>query len=197
VVPEPGAFSALARKRLEASREVLGDLSAQAEEIAAVAARLVEAYRGGRQAIFFGNGGSAADAQHLAAEMVGKYYLHRSALPALALNANTSVLTAVANDYSFDQVFARQLEAFGKAGDVAVGISTSGNSLNVIEAVRVAHQRGMVTVGLTGKGGGRLKAETDHCICVPSDDTPRIQEGHMVVGHILCELVEATLFGDA
>jgi D-sedoheptulose 7-phosphate isomerase len=170
------------------------ELSRQAGEIAPVAEALIKTYQAGNKAIFFGNGGSAADAQHLAAEMVGRFLKERDALPALALTVNTSILTAVGNDYGYEQVFVRQLEALGKAGDVAVAISTSGNSPNISSAVLAAKQRGLVTVGLTGRGGGRLKAEVDHCICVPADTSPRIQEMHILIGHILCELIEAALF---
>ena len=145
--------------------------------------------------LLFGNGGSAADAQHIAAEFVGRYYLDRPALPAQALTVNTSSLTAIANDYDYDQIFSRQIEAFGQAGDVAIGISTSGNSRNIVEALRVAKRKDMVTVGMTGESGGQLKVEVDYCICVPSRDTPRIQEAHILVGHILSELVEQAIFG--
>jgi D-sedoheptulose 7-phosphate isomerase len=161
----------------------------------AVADRLVEALRAGRRVFWFGNGGSAADAQHLAAELVGKYRLERRALPAVALTVNTSSLTSIANDSSFDQVFSRQLEALGQAGDVAVAISTSGRSANIVAGVEAAKRLGMLTVGLTGGDGGRLKALVDYCLAVPADETPRIQEVHLLIGHILCELVESALFG--
>ncbi|MGH9641616.1 MAG: SIS domain-containing protein, partial [Terriglobales bacterium] len=136
-------------------------------------------------------GGSAADAQHLAAEFVGRYLKERSALPALALTANTSALTAIANDYAYDLVFARQVQAVGNRGDVAFGISTSGNSPNVVKAMEVAAATGLVTVGLTGASGGRLRCVVEHCLCVPSNDTPRIQECHILTGHILCEIIES------
>ena len=149
----------------------------------------------GRKLFLFGNGGSAADAQHIAAELVGKFQLERHALPAIALTVNTSCLTAIANDYSFDEVFARQIEALAAQGDIAAGISTSGNSPNVLHAIERANAQGVTTIGLTGAKGGKLKLLADRCICVPSEDTPRIQEMHILIGHILCEIVERELFG--
>lgn len=194
--PEKLNLNALVTRRIEesiATKRALLDLSAS---IAAVGERLIEAYRAGRKVLLFGNGGSAADAQHIAAELVGRYYFHRRALPAEALTINTSSLTAISNDYSFDHVFARQIEAFGQPGDVAIGLSTSGNSPNVIEGVRAAKKIGMVTIGLTGAGGGRLRDEVDFCVAVPATDTPRIQEAHGLIGHVWCELVEQALFGE-
>jgi D-sedoheptulose 7-phosphate isomerase len=161
--------------------------------IAASADALVQAYRGGHKAIFFGNGGSAADAQHLAAEFVGRYLLERQPLPALALNGNSSAVTAIGNDYGYEQVFARQLEALGAPGDVAVAISTSGNSENVIAAVHCARRKNIFTIGLTGSSGGRLRGLVDVLIAVPSDETPRIQECHILVGHAMCDVVEQAL----
>jgi D-sedoheptulose 7-phosphate isomerase len=184
-------------QRIEASIAVKQRLLSYTEICAEVAERIIRAYKKGNKALLFGNGGSAADAQHIAAEFVGRFYLDRSALPALALTVDTSSLTAIGNDYAYDQIFSRQIEAFGQAGDVAIGISTSGNSCNVIEGLRAAKRKGMVAVGMTGESGGQLKAEVDYCICVPSRDTPRIQEAHMLVGHILCELVEQALFGNS
>lgn len=180
---------------IEASIAVKQRLLKHTEICAEVAETIIRAIRRGNRVLLFGNGGSAADAGHIAAEFVGRFYLNRSALPVQALTGDTSCLTAIGNDYAYDSIFSRQIEAFGQAGDVAIGISTSGNSRNVIEAVRAAKQKGMVAVGMTGESGGQLKAEVDYCICVPSSDTPRIQEAHMLVGHILCELVEHTLFG--
>lgn len=165
------------------------------KQIAQISELVVRAYRAGKKVILFGNGGSAADAQHLAAELVGKFRLDRDPLPAFALTVNTSTLTAVGNDYSFGQVFARQVEALGEAGDVAIGISTSGDSENVVQALMVARRGGMVTVGLTGETGGRMKDVVDCCLCVPSKDIPRIQEVHITVGHMICEIVEKRLFG--
>ncbi len=189
-------LQAVISQRIEASIAVKQQLLSHTEICAAVAERLIRAIRRGNKLLLFGNGGSAADAQHIAAEFVGRYYLDRPALPAQALTVNTSSLTAIGNDYDYDQIFARQIEAFGQAGDVAIGISTSGNSRNVIEALRAAKRKDMVTVGMTGESGGQLKVEVDYCICVPSRDTPRIQEAHILVGHILSELVEQAIFGD-
>jgi D-sedoheptulose 7-phosphate isomerase len=155
---------------------------------------LVEAFIHGNKPILFGNGGSAADAQHIAAEFVGRFAFDRPALPALALSVNTSCVTAIGNDYGFDVIFARQIEALGRPGDVAIGISTSGNSANVLKAVEVARKIGLPTVALTGASGGLLKAAVDYCICVPSNETPRIQECHILIGHIISELVEETVF---
>ena len=190
-------FQAVISQRIKDSIAVKQLLLRHAEICAEVAERLIRAIKRGNKVLLFGNGGSAADAQHIAAEFVGRYYLDRPALPAQALTVNTSSLTAIGNDYDYDQIFSRQIEAFGQAGDVAIGISTSGNSRNVIEALRAAKRNDMVAVGMTGENGGQLKAEVDYCICVPSKDTPRIQEAHILVGHILSELVEQAIFGDS
>ena len=160
------------------------------QTIAEVAEAMSRALADGHKLLFFGNGGSAADAQHLAAELVGRYQQERRALPALALTANTSTLTAIGNDYSYERVFARQLEALCSPGDVAVGISTSGKSPNVLSAMRAAKEIPVTTVGMTGMRAGELAALSDYCICVPSEQTPRIQEGHILIGHILCEVIE-------
>src|SRR5271170_4096504 len=162
--------------------------------IAKVSELLVDTIDKGNKVLLFGNGGSAADAQHIAAEFVGRFAFDRPALPALALSVNTSSITAVGNDYGFEVVFARQIEALGRAGDVAIGISTSGNSPNVLQGVAVAKNMGLHTVALTGAAGGKLKAAVDYCICVPSNETPRIQECHILVGHIISELVEQAIF---
>jgi D-sedoheptulose 7-phosphate isomerase len=191
------AFEARIAADLQAHLAVTQQAQQQAPLLAEVAQALIAAFRAGKKVLLCGNGGSAADAQHLAAEFVGKFYFDRPALPAEALTVNTSSLTAIGNDYSFDVVFSRQVEAFGAAGDVLIGITTSGNSRNVVEAFRVARQRGILTVGLTGASGGTLKEAADYCICIASTDTPRIQEHHILVGHILCELVEQALFGEA
>ncbi len=184
-------------KLMEASIATKQDLlhsSALVSVVAKVSEVLIRALQQGNKALLFGNGGSAADAQHIAAEFVGRFAFERPALPALALSVNTSCVTAIGNDYGFDQVFSRQIEAIGRPGDVAVGITTSGNSPNVLRAVTAARKVGLHTVGLTGRGGGKLKECVDHCICVPSDETPRIQECHILVGHIISELVEHELF---
>ena len=145
--------------------------------------------------ILFGNGGSAADAQHVAGELVNKFQLEREALAAIALTTDSSVLTSIANDYDYSRVFARQVEAWTKEGDVVIGISTSGNSANVIEAVKVAREKGAKTIGFTGRGGGKLAKLVDLVVSVPSDETPRIQESHITIFHIICYLVERGLFG--
>jgi len=166
-------------------------------QITEIAKDLVAAFRGGRRLFLFGNGGSAADAQHIAAELAGKYMLNRRALPAVALTTNTSSLTAMANDYAYEEVFARQIEALGSPGDIAIGISTSGDSPNVLRAIETANARGLLTLGLTGKNGGKLKSLAQRCVCVPSEQTPRIQEIHILLGHIFCEIVEQELFAPA
>src|SRR5262245_11319448 len=150
--------------------------------------------RNGRKILLFGNGGSAADAQHLAAEMIGRFGPDRSALPAISLSTDTSILTAVGNDYGYEKVFARQIEALGQAGDTAIGISTSGNSPSVLEAMDVARSRGLFTVGFTGETGGKMKDRTEVLFRVPSRQTPRIQETHILLGHIIFELVDRELF---
>jgi D-sedoheptulose 7-phosphate isomerase len=155
---------------------------------------IVDCYRNGGKVLFCGNGGSAADAQHLAAELSGRFYYDRPALEAEALHVNTSYLTAVGNDYGFDLVFSRILSASGKKGDVLVGLSTSGNSANVIEAQKVAREKGMSVISFTGKGGGKMKDLTDVLLNVPSELTPRIQECHITIGHIICQMVEEELF---
>lgn len=163
------------------------------DTIVTVSETFIQAFRSGRKLLFFGNGGSAADAQHLAAEFVNRFRLDRPALPAIALTTDSSVLTSIGNDSSFDRVFARQVEALGRDADVAVGLSTSGNSANIIEGIRAARKEGLVTVAFTGAGGGHLKLEVDFCLAVPSDDTPRVQEMHILAGHAICEVVERTL----
>jgi len=155
---------------------------------------LARALLEGNKVFFFGNGGSAADAQHIAAEFVGRFALERPALPALALSVNTSCVTAIGNDYGFDQVFSRQLEALARPGDIAVGISTSGKSPNVAMALAVAKTMKLRTVALTGRTGGTLRGNVEYCICIPSDETPRIQECHILIGHIISELVEREIF---
>jgi len=151
---------------------------------------VVNAIKNGNKVIFCGNGGSAADSQHLAAELIGKFYFSRRSLPAVSLTVNTSIITAIGNDFGFEKVFARQLEGIGKAGDVLIGLSTSGNSENVMEAFRLAKELGISTLAFTGESGGILRDLADILINVPSSDTPRIQEAHIMVGHIICELVE-------
>ena len=157
----------------------------------------VHSLKQGGKLFFFGNGGSAADAQHLAAELVGRYLRERRAIPAIALTTNSSCITAIGNDYSFEEVFARQIEALGNKGDVAVGISTSGNSLNVLRALQSAKNKGMATAAMTGKTGGKLKEFAEYCLCIPSEQAPRIQEGHILLGHVLCEIIEESLANES
>jgi D-sedoheptulose 7-phosphate isomerase len=156
---------------------------------------IVNAFQKGNKVLFCGNGGSAADAQHLAAEFSGRFYLNRKALPSEALHCNTSYLTAVANDYSYDVIYARIVDGICVEGDVLVGLSTSGNSGNIIKAFEVAKEKNVVTMGFTGATGGKMKDISDHLFNVPSTDTPRIQESHIMIGHIICQLVEEKLFG--
>jgi D-sedoheptulose 7-phosphate isomerase len=182
------------RKNIESSIQVHALLLEACLPAMAVAAdALIAAYRGGRKALFFGNGGSAADAQHLAAEFLGRYLIERRPLPALALHTDTSAVTSIANDYGYEHVFSRQIQGLGIAGDVAIGISTSGNSPNILEGLRVAHQMGLYTIGLTGAGGGSMRELVDVLIAAPSSETPRIQECHILVGHALCDAVERAI----
>jgi D-sedoheptulose 7-phosphate isomerase len=160
-----------------------------------IADECIAAYRQGNRVLLAGNGGSAADAQHIAAELVGRYAFDRPGLPSIALTTDTSMLTAIGNDYGYDQIFRRQLEANGRKGDVFIGISTSGNSANLIAALQRARELGIITVGLTGQSGGKMHSLCDYCVQVPSTNTPRIQESHIMLGHIICDLVEEALFG--
>jgi len=162
--------------------------------IAASVDVIVNTFRNGNRVYFCGNGGSAADAQHLAAEFSGRFYTDRKALPAEALHCNTSYLTAVANDYSFDDIYSRLIDGIGEAGDVLIGLSTSGNSANIVKAFETAKKKEMITIGFTGKSGGNMKPLCDHLVNIPSTDTPRIQESHIMVGHIICQLVEEAYF---
>ena len=186
----------LVRNRIQRSiklkQQLLGDASFQ-ESVAEVALQIVKSLRAGGKVFFFGNGGSAADAQHLAAEFTGRYLKERRALPALALSVNSSSVTAIGNDYGFDLVFARQLEALGKEGDVAVGITTSGNSRNVVRALESAKSKSMFAAVLTGASGGVASTIANCTIRIPSEETPRIQECHILTGHIICEIVEQML----
>lgn len=162
--------------------------------VAACVAVITAAFNNGNKVLFCGNGGSAADAQHLAAEFSGRFYIDRDALPAEALHCNTSYLTAVANDYSYHDIYARLIKGIGKEGDVLIGLSTSGNSKNIVKAFEVARQKSMITIGLTGSTGGEMKALCDYLLNIPSTDTPRIQECHMLLGHTICQLVEEKIF---
>lgn len=186
-----GLITKRLKEAIKAKEETLKDTSI-IEKIAQV---IIQCLKNGKRIYFFGNGGSAADAQHLAAEIVSRFYMERVGMPAEALTTNTSIITAIANDYSFDKIFARQIEASGSEGDIAFGISTSGNSPNVLEAFHVAKSKGMITIGFTGHDGGRFKGMVDYLFCAPSNDTPRIQEVHITIGHILCEIAEKEIFG--
>lgn len=187
----------LIRAQLEESARVKSVSARDFTDVIADAAQLLIAcYQRGGKLIAAGNGGSAADAQHIAAELVGRFKKERRALPALALTANTSILTALGNDYGYDVIFSRQVEAYGAKGDVLLAISTSGNSPNIIAAVTRAKTMGIRTIAFTGRGGGALKGLTECAIVVPSQDTQRIQEAHITIGHILCDIVEQELFSE-
>ncbi|NQU88408.1 MAG: D-sedoheptulose 7-phosphate isomerase [Mariniphaga sp.] len=186
------------KKRIEESIKVkqkIIDNVVLMNNIEKAANTIIEAFQRKNKVYFCGNGGSAADAQHLAAELSGKFYFDRPALPAEACHVNPSFLTAVSNDYDFDSVYARYIEGFGERGDILVGISTSGNSGNIIKALETAKNKEMVCIGLTGQTGGKMKEMVDILLNVPSKDTPRIQESHITIGHIICEIVEQKLFG--
>ena len=163
--------------------------------IAEAAEAIAEAFKAGRKLLLFGNGGSAADAQHIAAEFMNRFLIERPPLPAIALTTDTSVLTSIANDYAFDEIFSKQVKALGKKGDVALGITTSGSSGNVLKALRAAKKLGMITIALTGEGG-KAASLADIPLQIPSRSTPRIQEAHIAVGHILCDLTDTLLFKD-
>ncbi len=175
------------KQKILKNRDIIKTIQTVSEEMVGV-------FKQGGKILFCGNGGSAADAQHLAAELSGRFYYDRPPLFAEALHVNTSYLTAVANDYSYEDVFSRLMKAKGKKGDMLIGISTSGNSGNIIKALKVSNEIGIITVGMTGESGGKMRNMCDYLINVPSDDTPRIQEAHILIGHILCEIVESTLF---
>jgi D-sedoheptulose 7-phosphate isomerase len=182
-------------RALEESARIKRIVAAElADEIEKVARLLVGVFRSGGKVVLFGNGGSAADAQHIAAELLGRFRMERPSLPALALTTNTSVLTALGNDYGHGCIFRKQVEAMVHPGDIVIAMSTSGNSPNVIQGIEAAKLKGAKTIGLCGKSGGQLADLVDYAIMVPSEDTPRIQEAHMTIGHIVCELVERELF---
>jgi D-sedoheptulose 7-phosphate isomerase len=164
------------------------------DRVVETAAKLAQVLKSGHKVLFFGNGGSAADAQHLAAELVGRFGPDRAALAAISLSTDPSILTALGNDYGYDKVFSRQIEALGQSGDAAIGISTSGNSPSVLEALDAARTRGLFTIGFTGESGGKMTGRADVLFRVPSKQTPRIQETHLLLGHILCDLVDREIF---
>lgn len=177
------------KQRMLASKDLM-------QQVTDMGHLLIDRYAAGNKLLVAGNGGSAADAQHIAAEFVSRFNFDRPGLPALALTTDTSILTAVGNDYGYDQLFRRQIEANGVAGDVFMGISTSGNSPNILQALEAAKLKGITTFGLTGDSGGKMRELCDYCLCVPDGDTPRIQEAHIVIGHTLCAMVELALFED-
>lgn len=181
------------RESLEVKSAVLKD-KRLIGVVGEVVTLIVGRFREGKHLYFCGNGGSAADSQHLAAEFSGRFYINRDALPSEALHCNTSYLTAVANDFSYDLIYSRLIKGIGKTGDILVGMSTSGNSANILKAFETAREKGITTIGMTGEGGGRLAAVSDYLIDIPSRNTPRIQEAHMLLGHIICQLVEAEYF---
>lgn len=165
------------------------------ELIQKVALETTNAYKNGKKTLLAGNGGSAADAQHIAGEFVSRFYFDRPGVSSIALTTDTSILTAIGNDYGYDKLFSRQVQAQGVKGDIFIGISTSGNSSNIIEALKVCKDKGIISVGFTGQSGGKMANLCDYCIKVPSDCTPRIQESHILIGHIICAIVEEELFG--
>ena len=181
--------------RIEESVRVHRQLLKQAPLLRDLAELWSEAIRRGNAVIFFGNGGSAADAQHMVCELAGRFYLERKPVAAVSLTTNTSSLTAIGNDYGYDQIFARQLEGCARPSDVAVGISTSGNSSNVVLALETARKLGLSTVGFTGRNGGKMRGLCDFLLTIDAEETPRIQEAHILAGHIVCEMTEKTLFG--
>ncbi|MDR0429446.1 MAG: SIS domain-containing protein [Tannerellaceae bacterium] len=178
----------------ETIQKIVADSRLQ-QSISDVVDAIIACFNNNGKVFFCGNGGSAADAQHLAAEFSGKFYFDRDVLPSEALHCNTSYMTAVGNDYSFDIVYARLISGFGKKGDILVGLSTSGNSSNILKAFEICKEKGIITIGFTGETGGKVKTVSDYLINIPSTDTPRIQEAHIAIGHIVCELVEAAIFG--
>lgn len=179
---------------IEVKNKILAN-TVMLEQVEQVANLIAESFKNGQRLYLCGNGGSAADAQHLAAEFTGRFYSDREPLPAEALHVNTSFLTAVANDYSYDQIYERAVKAHGRAGDVLIGLSTSGNSKNILLAQEEAKRRGMLVISFTGETGGKMKESCDYLFNVPSTDTPRIQESQIMLGHIICQLVEEKLFG--
>jgi D-sedoheptulose 7-phosphate isomerase len=180
---------------LDEHAKIITKIKDLAPLIETITKEIITAYRNKKKVILFGNGGSAADAQHIAAEFVGKFYKDREPLPSLAFHTNTSVVTATANDYSFEYIFERQVSSFVEIGDVVIGLSTSGNSTNVIKGLEKANEIGAITIGFTGSKPSQIEKIVDFCVKIPSKDTPRIQEGHITVGHIICYLVEKEMFG--
>jgi len=183
-------------KKSYETKQAIYENDALLQKIQELVQLCVELYKGTNKTMLAGNGGSAADAQHIAAELVGRYGFDRPSIPSLALTTDTSNLTAIGNDYGYDKVFSRQLEGMGQKGDIFIGISTSGNSLNIINAFHSAKAKGITTVALVGKDGGEMAKLADLALIVPSDSTPRIQESHILIGHILCDIIEKEIFAD-
>lgn len=183
------------RSSVAVKQRILDD-AAFVQQVTHMGHLLIDCYEAGKKLLIAGNGGSAADAQHIAAEFVSRFNFDRPGLPAMALTTDTSILTAVGNDYGYDELFRRQIEANGQGGDVFLGISTSGNSPNILKGLEAARLKGLTTFGLTGQTGGKMRELCDYCLCVPSVDTPRIQEAHILIGHTLCAMVELALFED-
>jgi len=180
---------------IDTKQNILND-EALMQTIAQVGRECVDLYKNGKKTLLAGNGGSAADAQHIAAELVGRYGFDRPSIPSIALTTDTSNLTAIGNDYGYDKVFSRQMEGMGSEGDLFIGISTSGNSENIVNAITAAKEKGVKTVALVGRDGGEMARIADYAIIVPSNETPRIQESHILIGHIICDIIEKELFGD-
>jgi D-sedoheptulose 7-phosphate isomerase len=180
---------------IDTKQNILKD-EALMQTIAQVGRECVDLYKKGKKTLLAGNGGSAADAQHIAAELVGRYGFDRPSIPSIALTTDTSNLTAIGNDYGYDKVFSRQMEGMGSEGDLFIGISTSGNSVNIVNAITAAKEKGVKTVALVGRDGGEMARIADYAIIVPSNDTPRIQESHILIGHMICDIIEKELFGD-
>lgn len=192
-------YNDLIKKELQKSlyvKEIIFHSSEMLEQIEKIAFIIIEAYRNGNKTLLAGNGGSAADAQHIAGEFVSKFYFDRPGIPSIALTTDTSILTAIGNDYGYDKLFSRQVQAQGTTGDIFIGISTSGNSENIIKALETCKEKGIFSIGFTGIKGGKMEKLCDICLKIPSDETPRIQECHILIGHILCCIVEENLFGN-
>jgi D-sedoheptulose 7-phosphate isomerase len=186
-------IASIIQASINVKQQILADADLQ-QRLAQVIEVTLAAFKNGNKVLFCGNGGSAADAQHLAAEFSGRFYIDRKGLPSEALHCNSSYLTAVGNDYGYDVVYSRMIEGIGNKGDVLIGLSTSGNSINILKAFETAQAKGVITIGFTGATGGKMKEVSDYLINVPSTDTPRIQESHIMLGHIVCQLVEAKYF---
>jgi len=187
-------ISSQVKKSIEVKQKLL-DNQELMDLIQEVASKCVKVYKNGNKTLIAGNGGSAADAQHIAGEFVSRFYFDRPGLASIALTTDTSIMTAIGNDYGYEKLFSRQLQANGIKGDMFIGISTSGNSANVIEALKECKEKGIITVGLTGEKGGKMAEMCDFCIKVPSNETPRVQEAHILIGHIVCAVVEEAIFG--